>query len=123
MGEYKGIHFFPYFSLKHRLWVLVGTAVPKINVLSENKKNIICFSSKNIIFTTVKIRWILHRHVCVMKFQKETIKICIIYIFMVLQVCKFNDLTRKHAYIIKARTNDSFRSKSSKMVNCYANKC
>ena len=25
-GDYRGIHFFSYFALKHRLWVLVRTA-------------------------------------------------------------------------------------------------
>ena len=60
-GVYKGIHFFLYFSLKHRLWVFVRTAslwrflhVPTINVLSKNKKNITIFHLKKIFFTAMK---------------------------------------------------------------------
>ena len=64
------------FALKHRLWVLVGTAslrrfqrVPTINVLSKNKKNIIIFHLKINIFTAVKYccTGILYGHVCVME--------------------------------------------------------
>ena len=37
-----------------------------INVLSKNKKNIIIFHLKIIIFSAMKYRCILHGHVCVM---------------------------------------------------------
>ena len=53
-GVYRGIHYFLNFALKHRFWVLVRTAS------SKNMKNI----TKIGIFTSVKNRCILHRHVC-----------------------------------------------------------
>ena len=58
-GVYRGIHFF---SLKHRLWLLVT-----IYVLSKNKKKITIFHLKITIFAAMKNRCLLPRHVCVMK--------------------------------------------------------
>ena len=55
---------------KHRLWVLVRTTsaprVPTIYVLSKNKKNIIQFLLKILIFYKFKNLCILHGHVFVM---------------------------------------------------------
>ena len=52
-GVYRGIHYFSYYCIKHRLWVLVRTAsprrfyrVPTIYVLSRNMKNIRVFYLK-----------------------------------------------------------------------------
>ena len=64
------------FALKHRLWVLIRTAslrrfqrVPKIYVLSKNKKNIKKNHRKISIFTAVKNRCLLHGRVFVMKYM------------------------------------------------------
>ena len=50
---YMGIHFFLIFALKHRFKV-PNLNVPKIYVLSKNKKNVTIFHLKIIIFTAVK---------------------------------------------------------------------
>ena len=70
---FTGVYIFSYFSLKHRLWVLIRTAslrrfrrVPTIYVLSKNTKNITIFHLKIIIFIAVKFCSILHGRVCVM---------------------------------------------------------
>ena len=72
-GVYRGIHFFLIFASKHRLWVLVRTASPTINVLSKNKKNNKKFHLKINIFTAVKYCCILHGHVCIMIDQSRKI--------------------------------------------------
>ena len=54
------VYIFLIFALKHRL------CVPMIYVLSKNKKNITIFHLKIIIFTAMKNRRILHRHVIVL---------------------------------------------------------
>ena len=67
-GVYRGIHYVLIFALKHRLWVLVTTAVlaRTHNVLSKNKKNIKKNYLKIIVFTAVKYCNKLHRHICAM---------------------------------------------------------
>ena len=65
-GVYRGKHYFLIFASKHRLWVLVRTAVPTIDVLNKNKKNIRIFRLKINIFTAVKYCCILHGRVCIM---------------------------------------------------------
>ena len=60
---FAGYTFFLIFALKHRLWVLV---VPRINVLSKNKKNITIFHLRIIVFRDVKNCSILHGRVFVL---------------------------------------------------------
>ena len=71
-GVYRGIHYFLIFALKHILWVLVRTASDAVLTCTRN----ICFEQndenskknqlKNVIFTAVKNRCILHGRVFVM---------------------------------------------------------
>ena len=79
------------FALKHRYgcslepphWG-VSNVYPQ-SVLSKNKKTITFFQLKIIVFTSVKYRSILHRHVCVMVF-------CITW-------------TQQYAHVIKSPSN------------------
>ena len=73
IGVYRGKHYFLIFALKHRLWVLVRTAslgrfsrVPTIYVLSKIMKIVKIFQLKIVIYTAIKNRCMLHRHVFVM---------------------------------------------------------
>ena len=52
-GVYRDIHYFSYFYLNERLWVLVRTA--SIFVMSKNEKNSTFFHLKIVILTVVKI--------------------------------------------------------------------
>ena len=73
---FTGIYFcFLFFALKHRLWVLVRTAllkrfkrVPPIYDMSKTMEVVKTFQLKIDIFTAVKNRCMLHRHVIVMDF-------------------------------------------------------
>ena len=63
IGVCRGIPIFLIFAPKHRLWVLVRTA---IYVLNKNKKNIKFFPMKFSIFVFEKILHTLHGQVFVM---------------------------------------------------------
>ena len=72
-GVYRGMNYFLIFALKHILWVLVRTAsmrrfyrVPTIYVLSKNMQIVKKIQLKNVIFTAMKNRCILHGRVFVM---------------------------------------------------------
>ena len=72
-GVCRGIPIFLIFAPKHRVWVLVRTAlarrflrVPTINVWSKNKKNDKIFLMKFSIFAFEKNLCILHGHVFIM---------------------------------------------------------
>ena len=75
-GVYRGLHYFLIFALKHILWVFVRTAsmrrsyrVPTIYVWSKNMKIHLVkkFQLKNVIFTDVKNRCIMHWRFYVMQ--------------------------------------------------------
>ena len=84
-GVCRSVPIFRIFDPKHRLWVLIKTAllrrfhsVPTINVLSKNIKNIKHFSIKFSIFTTEKNLCTLHGQVFVMLLlQKYMIFFCL----------------------------------------------
>ena len=66
-GVYRGIDYFLISAQKHRLWVLVRTALPTHNLcFSRNKKNIRYFLSENFQFLEVKFSIYLNRRVFVM---------------------------------------------------------
>ena len=73
------------FALIHKLWVPIRTAsirrflcVPTINVLSKNKKKIIIFHLKIIIFIAMKYCCILHGRVIVM-LRKTSFMVCFLF--------------------------------------------
>ena len=75
---FTGVYIFYYFALKHRLRVLVRTALrgPTISVWSKNKKNDKKFHIKIIILQPFKNLFITHGNVCVMfwffQYKKDT---------------------------------------------------
>ena len=94
-GVYRGTHYFLIFALKHRLWVLVTKAVltcTPIYVLSKNKKKCHIFTSKNIIFSTLRNCFILHGYVFVMKIAPYLIVLFLEGTSKVLFACGREDL-------------------------------
>ena len=73
---FTGVFIFPYFVLKHRLWVLVRSVANVVLTCTKNlcfeqiflKKSIKIFQLKITIFTAIEILSILHRRLIIMRY-------------------------------------------------------